>query len=582
MSQSGKNAADSAEKAAILSAVSSVEPERPLRILFVVQHGALLRFSLLIPALAQRGHEIHIAFPRGAEWERRRYHRVKRSTEPPLRTKKLLRELKHDYKGQITHGPAAVRGDLDPWSTQAWLVRGIADLAHNADPRYRKARGLQMRTKKRVLGRITKRGEFEPLARLVAQKVGRKLIQVRTDKGLSKRTLRRARVFEDAIPASRPVTRFVRGLRPDIVLTTGTFRHVSGEIEVLKSARKLGIPSGIFVTSWDNLTNKGSLKFVPELVFVWNEVQARDANELHGIPRDRIRITGAHVFDEWFARRPTRTREQFLADMGLDPGRPYVVYLCSSGNIAQNEEPEFIRRWIEALRSSDDPRLREMGVLVRPHPNVRNRPRDLGYENVAVYPPDGAYPVAEHARNDFVDTLSHCSAVVGMNTTAMIEAACLGKSVMTVLVPEFAQQTTLHFHYLLAENGGFLHVARDLDEHTRQLGSVLDEDAEGEKLRRRFVESFVRPNGLDRPAAPIAAEAIEELAGKPVERRLRPKVLGLRLLLSIEAAFNVVWELYRRVVEYFKDAAARRRLANAVPVEPGAAPQVEQPELTRR
>ena len=59
-------------------------------------------------------------------------------------------------------------------------------------------------------------------------------------------------------------------------------------MELLKSARALGIPAGIFVTSWDNLTNKGSLKFVPERVFVWNEVQARDAVELHRIPRERV------------------------------------------------------------------------------------------------------------------------------------------------------------------------------------------------------------------------------------------------------------------------------------------------------
>jgi len=438
-----------------------------------------------------------------------------------------------------------------------------------------------MRTKQRVLGRIERRGEFEPVARLIARSVGRKLAK-RTNRRLSHRTLRVTRVLEDAIPASRTVTGYVREHKPDIVLTTGTFRHVSGEVELLKSARKLGIPAGIFVTSWDNLTNKGSLKYVPELVFVWNEVQARDAVDLHRIPSDRVRVTGAHVFDEWFARRPTRTREELLSELDLDPSKPYVVYLCSSGNIAHNEEPQFIERWVAALRTSGDPRLREMNVIVRPHPNVRNRPRDFGYDNIAVWPPEGAYPVAERAREDFVDTLTHCSAVVGMNTTAMIEAACLGKSVMTVLVPEFAQETTLHFHYLLAENGGFLHVAENLEEHVRQLSSVLDEDAEGQELRRRFVESFVRPKGLDRPAAPIAAEAIEELADQPVDRHLRPGVLALRLLLAIEAALNVLYELYRSVTDRFKPDVEEPRKPPAAPAEPDAVSQLEQGELSRR
>jgi hypothetical protein len=559
-----------------LSAVSTAEPERRLRILFVVQHGALLRFSLLVPALAARGHEVHIAFPRGGDWQRRRFHQRKGllADVPPQRTQDLLREMQAEYP-TITHGRAATRKPNEAWASLAWLTRGLADLAHNADPRYRKAKGLRQRTKQRVLKQMGRPGEFEPLARVTAHRIGQKLAK-RPNKELSARVLRWTRRIEDAIPASRQVNRYMRELKPDIVLTTGTFRHVSGEIEQLKSARKLRIPAGIFVTSWDNLTNKGSLKYVPELVFVWNEVQARDAVDLHRIPADRVRVTGAHVFDEWFARRPTRTREQLLEELDLDPSKPYVVYLCSSGNIAHNEEPEFIKRWVAALRTSDDPRLREMNVIVRPHPNVRNRPKNLGYENVAVWPREGAYPVAEQARDDFVDTLTHCSAVVGMNTTAMIEAACLGKSVMTVLVPEFAQETTLHFHYLLAENGGFLHVAADLDEHIRQLGSVLDEDAEGAELRRRFVESFVRPRGLDLPAAPIAAEAIEELADRPVDRHLRPSTLALRAVLSIEAALNVVHELYRGVRERFRDdPIVPLQPAEPTPLEASAAPTLE-------
>ena len=127
----------------------------------------------------------------------------------------------------------------------------------------------------------------------------------------------------------------------------------------------------------------------------------------------------------------------------------------------------------------------------------------------------------------------------------MIEAAILGKSVLTVLVPEFAQETTLHFHNLKAENGGFLHVASDLEEHTRQLGAVLQEDDAGAERRRAFVESFVRPGGIDRPAAVLGAQAIEELADVPVRRTITPKTLALRGLLSIDAGLNAAYGALR-------------------------------------
>jgi hypothetical protein len=515
-------------------------PARALRVLFVVERGALLRFPLLIPALAERGHEVHVAFVLGGEW------RTERPPELPPRTQRLIDELCVRYPN-VHYGYAPQRADAG-WYRVAWMSRALADLAHNADPRYTGADVLRRRTKKRILGRLERGGDFEPLSRRLFLRSATRLTK-RTDAERSRRMLRVAAALEEAVPSSPEVDRFVRGLAADVVVVTGTFRHVSSEVELLKSARRLGIPAGIFVTSWDNLTNKGSLKFVPERVFVWNEVQARDAVELHRIPRERVVLTGAHVFDEWFERQPTRTREELLRQLGLDPTRPYLVYLCSSRNVARPGEVEFVRSWVRELRSSPDERLHRMGIVVRPHPNADLQWQDAEFEEpeVVVWPRTGVHPVAAQARADFFDTLAYGAAVVGINTTAMIEAAILGKSVLTVLVPEFAQETTLHFHSLKVENGGFLHVAANLEEHTRQLGSVLDEDSVGAERRRAFVESFVRPGGIDRPAAQLGAAAIEELAEVPVQQVTRPQTLALRGVLAVGAGLNAGYGAYRRV-----------------------------------
>jgi hypothetical protein len=520
-------------------ATPSRTPARPLKVVFGVERGAILRFALLLPELAERGHEVHVAFVLGAEW------RTDRPPELPPRTQRLIDELCERYPN-IHYGFAPQREGAG-WYRVAWLSRALADLAHNADPRYTGADVLRRRTKKRILGRLEKGGDFEPLSRRLFLRSATQLTK-RTDAELSARMLRVAASLEDAVPSSREVDRYLRELDPDVVVVTGTFRHVSSEVELLKSARRLGIPAGIFVTSWDNLTNKGSLKFVPERVFLWNDVQARDAVELHRIPQDRIRLTGAHVFDEWFERRPSRTREELLAEIGLDPSEPYLVYLCSSRNVARPSEVEFVRSWVEAIRGSGDERLRRIGILVRPHPNadVQWQGVELPGPNAVVWPRTGAHPVAEQARADFFDTLAHSAAVVGINTTAMIEAAILGKTVLTVLVPEFAQETTLHFHNLKVENGGFLHVAADLEEHVGQLASVLVEDEAGAERRRAFVESFVRPAGVDRPAAPVGAAAIEELAEAEVRRGTRPRTVALRGVLALDAGANAAYAALRR------------------------------------
>ena len=518
-------------------------PARALKILFVVERGALLRFALLLPALAERGHEVHIAFEAGKAWRRSR---VAAFAPPPLRTLQLAEELCAAYPG-LRYGLLPKRTESDGWADVSWLVRGLADLAHNAHPRYAGAPALRRRTHKYILAPLETPGEFEPIARRLALRTARGLVGD-TDEGRSKRVLHTAARLEEAIPASRELDEYLLRVQPDLVLATGTIRYVSPEVDVLKSARRLGIPTGIFVTSWDNLTNKGSLKFSPDRVFVWNDVQAHDAVELHDIPAERIRTTGAHVFDEWFERRPSRTREELLAEIGLDPGEPYLVYLCSSRNVARPSEVEFVRSWVEAIRASGDERLRRIGIIVRPHPNadVQWQGVQLPGPNVVIWPRTGAHPVAEQARADFFDTLAHSAAVVGINTTAMIEAAILGKTVLTVLVPEFAQETTLHFHNLKVENGGFLHVAADLHEHVGQLGSMLVEDDAGAERRRAFVQSFVRPAGVDRPAAPVGAAAIEELAEAEVRRGTRPRTVALRGVLALDAGANAAYAALRR------------------------------------
>jgi hypothetical protein len=106
----------------------------------------------------------------------------------------------------------------------------------------------------------------------------------------------------------------------------------------------------------------------------------------------------------------------------------------------------------------------------------------------------------------------------------MIEAGILGKSVHTIATSEFSggQEQTLHFHYLLARNGGLVEVAQDLTEHCRQLSEALAHPEAGATRSRQFIQSFVRPRGLDRPVAPIVADEIERVAGLRKRPRRSP------------------------------------------------------------
>jgi hypothetical protein len=266
--------------------------------------------------------------------------------------------------------------------------------------------------------------------------------------------------------------------------------------------------------SWDHLSSKALLHIPPDRTIVWNDVQKREATEMHGVPESRVVVTGAQCYDQWFDKRPGRSREQFCRAMGLDPQRPFVLYVCSAMSPVPNPvEPAFVKEWIHSLRSSDDPVLKTAGVLVRPHPE---RGREWGgvsldgLENIAV---NGRNPIDADAKADYFDSLYYSSAVVGLCTTAFLEAAIIGRPVLTLQLPEYRmhQDGMLHFRYLLNVEGGLLHTAPDVRSHLEQLAEVMKSDGSREERNRRFLAAFVRPNGLDLPVTPTFVEAVEAL-----------------------------------------------------------------------
>ena len=136
--------------------------------------------------------------------------------------------------------------------------------------------------------------------------------------------------------------------------------------------------------------------------------------------------------------------------------------------------------------------------------------------------------------------MHHAHAVVGVNTSALIESGIVGRLVFSFHVPELAgtQEGTLHFRHL--RRGGLLRLADTLDEHRAQLeASFASTDADRQRVRE-FVRLFVRPHGLDEPATPRVVQAIEEQGAAQVARRApgvgqRGVGLGLRGVMALVA-----------------------------------------------
>ena len=151
-----------------------------------------------------------------------------------------------------------------------------------------------------------------------------------------------------------------------------------------------------------------------------------------------------------------------------------------------------------------------------------------------------------NADQGLYDSLHHLAAVVGLNTSAMIEAGILEKPVLTLVMDEFAggQEETLHFHYLRASNGGLLHEARELRGAYRRSSARRCASEGADDRIRAFVERFVRPRGLDAPVTPIMVEEIEQ-AARIRKRPRRPALWHYAVRAALRAAMTL-WRAVRR------------------------------------
>ena len=444
-----------------------------MKILFLLGASSRIRnFDHTIKALADRGHTVRLAG----------------------RLRKGSFELPNTLQHERISGRVNPTNRIDVWRDFVDLLRGARDYVRYFDPRYAHATRL-----------VRRAYEIAPTEFALFCECH---TWVKRHWRLVSKTLA---LCEQLIPTDPGFEAFVREEHPDLVLVTPLVTFESYQTDYVKAAHRLGVPVAFIPFSWDNLTNKGLMRIHPDRVLVWNEIQRREAIDLHGCSPDSTVVTGAARFDDFFAGTPSTTRSAFLAQYGLDPARPMVLYLGSSQLTGPNEM-ELVRRWAESLRASDDEAVRTCGIVIRPHPALSSSWvsadfSDLGHVGVSL-------DASRNADQELFDSLHHAHAAVGLNTSAMLEAAIVGRPVHTLMIPGFdeGQVGTIHFHYLVEAYGGLATVAGDFAEHQRQLSTVLRGEPIVSAKSRVFAEQFLRPHGIDRPVSAILASEIERAA----------------------------------------------------------------------
>ena len=502
-----------------------------MRILFSVRNSSYVRYyDSVLRALAARGHSVELASEQTGE------------TWPPS-----VLALTETCPG--LHLSRLPRPQGNPWWELATRLRQARFYLRFLEPAYRGMPGLLVRARERAPLPAVRLAEFPVVGRL-----GRALLAGVLD------------VLDQSTRTAASFHQYLRDRRPDVFVLTPLVILKTTQLDQARAALELGIRNVFAVASWDHLSSKGELMFSPQQVIVWNDIQKREVVELHHIDPDRVVVTGSQVFDDWFEREPSTTRREFCERVGLRADRPILLYVCSALLEGSPPESPFVLRWARHLRESGHPVLRECGILIRPHFKRGDEWAGInfgGLENIACWPPAGQVPVDARSKTDYFDSLYHAAAVVGLNTSAMVEAAIVGRPVLTVLLPEFRdnQEGTVHFHYLLDGADALLRATRSVEEHVLEVATLLEGGDPDPDRSARFVRRFVRPGPQDVAATTRFVEVLEAIAASPAPQP-EPAPFWTRLCRPLLTPFaHAAAERVRRI------SSERRRQKEVILVE---------------
>jgi hypothetical protein len=334
------------------------------------------------------------------------------------------------------------------------------------------------------------KGAAMSTARFVSKKLGRR----RTESLLSRATM--------ALFPDHRYDEVLRRYQPDLVCLTRVFAW-SADCPVLKGAVRLGIPTVLLASSWDNLTSKGVFPARVDRVVVWNPIMAEEAERLHGYDPSQIYVAGAPQFDLYADEKQLPSRAAFFAKVGADPNKALVTFTLTNIKACPDEFDVLEMFW---HRVREGALGRPAQVLARVHPiashfgevmpeRLRNQPDLL----VDLPGRPGKFIDRDTSRADMVHlaaTMWHSDVVINTASTIAIDAAAVDTPVVcagfdgkrTLPLEKSVRRYYNYTHYRkLLELGG-VRVASDLDQLVGHVKAYLEDPTLDHAGRQRVIE----------------------------------------------------------------------------------------------
>lgn len=276
----------------------------------------------------------------------------------------------------------------------------------------------------------------------------------------------------------RPYREIFRKYRPSLVVTATTGNVAKSDLPVLWEARAGGIRTLCLVHSWDNITGlfKGMVLARPNWLGTWNELQKREAVEVHFYNPDYVKVVGPPQFDLYREPDIFEPRHLFLRKLGFDPNKKIITLAEATMNSAENTY--ILDILLDALKREQFVVPVQLFCRLHPrrHPEVtrKNYQRYLSNPLITFDFPDShteslGWNPTRPGMIYLANTLRHTDVLINVASTVTIEASILDVPVVnlgfSLTQPERFQERIIdahwrhHYRYILERNG--VYIAKD-------------------------------------------------------------------------------------------------------------------------
>lgn len=315
-------------------------------------------------------------------------------------------------------------------------------------------------------------------------------------------------------PAVREAERILQGIGPDLVFNCSHV-HGSAGVPFVFAAAQLGIATGGYVFSWDNVTSRGRIHEPYDDLLVWTPWIKQNVLDLYTqwTPQN-VHVVGTPQFDPHFDESLVWSREQLCERFGLDPTRPFIFYTAGISRHFPEEH-----RTVELLADLLDRLPRRPQLLVRVNvKEVSDGMLALASQQRA----DVVFPEVSWDRStssatpkladlyEYTNLVRHADVGVNAASTVSLELMLHDRPIVNLgfdppgaSIPHHLRwERHLEFdHYRPIAESGAVHVAMLPDDLEPMLREALENPEAKSSLRRAFIEKF-----FGREPAPVSGE----------------------------------------------------------------------------